>query len=817
MSARSIFSIKAVFFLTLLNAFVINASAQSQKVILLGFYGGSYNDGTTINSNTLGVPCPLDPISLPATNTWFYDQLAKEANTIANSGFTAIWLPPMSKGALGATGSGSNIKYYAGGIYDPGYGVFDHYDLGDKLQSGNYQTRYGSRTQLTRCIAMLRANGIDAYNDFVTNQVTILANVTPTATNNYLWYQYKDAYGNPTGGRFPKYTTDFHNPPSGKPGSPGGAQDPDVPATTYPDGTSTGQTEGYFGPDFAHITGQQNVYGLPGVYCADQLGLWGDWLIRATGIQGYRIDDASGISWDFLKRFVNYGAMQGKFSVTELAGSPFNLVQLKTWMQSSMGQTGDNFTMFDQVLQGGLSALCKTDKFYIPAFQSKFLSYGSTNAINPSAGTANPGSLDIYRSLMATDPAQSVTVVNEIDSETGTNPVLPKQCLIGYTYIMTIGSGIPCVPYRDWSTDAGSYGSIMIDANNLNYHLNKLIWCHNFVCTGGLTNEYAPGDGHIYSFQRTGGKQAMVIMNSNQTDPETVFVPTSIPDGTVLSDYTDHNVTATVAGGHLSVTVPANINGRGYLVMAPTGITGSFAAKATSVTQEWDASTDLSIPPASSNAQEVCRIWVDNNQTISTALLNYNITNWTSATNLTVEIDQSSLDNKTNVPLTSRTFNSSQQNQSLTYATGPSGGPGYYSIWVTGNALPDNKTNWWFNLQNTYTASQTAPADFNDTVPALTSAVKPLSIPTSGSNNLQLFPNPAHDSITAQYMLAYNTTLNLKVYNSWGKVVYSPGQLYLPAGAHSNTMNISGLDNGIYLLQLETTGGQVFAKEFIKQ
>jgi alpha-amylase len=778
------------------------AHAQAKKVILLGFYAGSYNDGTTINTTATGsVPCPLDPNSIVTTNTWFYDNLAKEANTIANSGFTAVWLPPMAKGSLGSTGTGSKTKYYVGGIYDTGYGVFDHYDLGDKLESGNYQTRYGSRTQLARCVAMLRANGLDAYEDLVTNQVGILASVSNPIPPAYLWYQYKNAFDSVGGGRFPKYTPDFHNPPNGKPGAPGGTEDPDVPATTYPNGSSTGQKEGFFGPDFAHITGEQNIDGYPGVYCATQLGLWADWLIRSTGIQGYRIDDASGISWDFLNPLVNYGSLKGKFSVTELAGSLYGVADLKQWMQSSMGQTGSNFTMFDQILQGALGALCSNNRLYIPLFLSKYMSWGATNEMNPSTGSVNQGAYDIYRSLLVADTSQAVTVVNEVDSETGTSPVLPKRCLIGYAYIMTVGS----------------YGSTMIDSNNLNYHINKLVWCHNFICTGGFTNEDAPNN-YIYCFQKTGGKQAMVFFNSDQNNPYTVTVPTSIPDSTVLTDYTDHNVTATVINGKLTITVPANINGRGYLVMAPPGITGSFAASATTAIQEWDGAEDLSIPPASNNEQEVCRVWVDNAQALTGTMLYFNTANWGKTTNLTLEIDKSSLDNKTNTAVKSRNFYSNQQNQSLSYTTPATGGPGYYSFWIKGNGLPVSLAGGYprFNLQTTYTASQTAPDEFNDTVPSLTGFTKAPPVLPDTIGQTEVYPNPASTMITAEYNLSNTTPVLFKVVSIDGKVVLKETDTPQLTGYNTKTINIAALPPGVYILRVQDSNTVLLSKKFIK-
>ncbi|RYZ97948.1 MAG: hypothetical protein EOP47_20520, partial [Sphingobacteriaceae bacterium] len=643
---------KSVFFSLFLFCFLSGISiAKAQKVILQGFHVGRHWDGTTWSTNTTnGVPCPLDPKSIKITDTWHYDRIAKQASLIASSGFTAIWLAPMSKGNQGGMGT----KVIFGGIYDAGYGLYDDYDLGDKLQNGNYQTRYGSRTQLTRSIAMLRANGIDVYEDFILNHRSITPNNKPVAPD-YLWYSYKNAYDSVGGGRFPKYTLDFHNS-NNYPGAPGGKSDPHTPSLVYPDGTPTGDADGGFGPDFGHITGQRDVHGIDGVYCAEQLNRWGDWLIRATGIQGYRLDAVGGISWDWLKNFVNFGAMKGKFSISEMLTQRYGPNHIRTWMRESMGQTGSNFTSYDFALQGALHNLCRTNRFWMGVFLTKHLSHGTFNSMNPAAGTVDPGIYDPYRSMTVSIPDQSVTVVNEIDTETSTNPLLPKQSLLGYAYILTIGYGVPCVSYKDWSTDDDCYGSTMLDEHNLNYHLNKLIWCHKFLCTGNMTSEYTSPNGWVYSFEKTGG-QAMVFMNSNQDVAQKVNAPTTIPNGTILTDYTDHNVTATVVGGKISITVPANKNGRGYLVMAPAGKTGSFAPEQVAVTQEWEGNKDLSIPPASNRQQEVCRIWVDNDKTITSILLDYNTEKWAENANLHIEINKTSLDNKSHLKVASRTFN----------------------------------------------------------------------------------------------------------------------------------------------------------------
>jgi alpha-amylase len=92
--------------------------------------------------------------SASATDWW--DHLAGQAQDLRKAGFSAIWLPPPYKGASGGVSNG----------YDP----FDDYDLGSKDQRVTVPTHYGTREQLQRCAAMMRANGIDVYVDLVENQ-----------------------------------------------------------------------------------------------------------------------------------------------------------------------------------------------------------------------------------------------------------------------------------------------------------------------------------------------------------------------------------------------------------------------------------------------------------------------------------------------------------------------------------------------------------------------------------------------------------------------------------------------------------------------
>ena len=134
-----------------------------------------------------GVPCPLDG-DLGAD--WWWDHLALQAHAIRKAGFTAVWLPPVWKGASG--------------IQSIGYDPYDDYDLGAKDQRGTRPTRYGTREQLARCVAMLRANDLDVYVDLVEHHRG------GGSGHEGKTFRYVDAEGRPGGGRFPKDVTCFH-------------------------------------------------------------------------------------------------------------------------------------------------------------------------------------------------------------------------------------------------------------------------------------------------------------------------------------------------------------------------------------------------------------------------------------------------------------------------------------------------------------------------------------------------------------------------------------------------------------------------------
>lgn len=89
----------------------------------------------------------------PEGNLWLH--LKDKAEHLASLGFTHVWLPPAYKSA--------------DGINEPGYAVYDLYDLGEFDQKGSVRTRYGTKEEYINCIKTLQKNGIQVLADIIFN------------------------------------------------------------------------------------------------------------------------------------------------------------------------------------------------------------------------------------------------------------------------------------------------------------------------------------------------------------------------------------------------------------------------------------------------------------------------------------------------------------------------------------------------------------------------------------------------------------------------------------------------------------------------
>ena len=343
-------------------------------VLLQGFFKMPLNQA---------VPSPVDG---DATVPWWWDHLARQASDFRRAGFTAIWLPPMLKTSDGDK-PGSD-----------GYGPFDDYDIGSKNQKGSLPTRFGSREQLQRCVAVLRANGLDVYADMVEHQR--VGDTTPFV------FRYLGANGTPNAGRFPKNPLNFV------------PQVPRDPALGGP-----------VSDDFAFGRELAPINAKPPRYVFDNLIAAADWLTRALDIQGYRVDDVKGLSTEFLLPFLNSKSMKGQFAVGEFFDG--NRVVVNQWIFNPTGMQGRP-NAFDFPLKFVLNAMCS------------------------SPGGFNMAELD-HAGLVGISPLNAVTFVENHDTDLNAGEKIVINKMLGYAYILT-SEGYPCVYYRDYSTDENCFG-----------------------------------------------------------------------------------------------------------------------------------------------------------------------------------------------------------------------------------------------------------------------------------------------------------------------------------------------------------------------
>jgi alpha-amylase len=571
-------------------------------VLLQGFFFGP--------GRVVGVPSPADG---DPSISWWWDHLASQANDLARAGFSAIWLPPAHKGASGT--------------FSSGYDLFDDYDLGSKNQKGTTPTRYGTKEQLQRCAAMLRANGIDIYVDLVQNQ--------RDGDDGHFHFNYLDAFGFDGKGRFTKGPEDFH---------PHVPEDPGVFSDAF-----------QFGRDLAPING-----GNPKGQCGEQLLQAAEWLTQAIDAQGFRLDNAKGVSTDFVVRLLGHGALRQKFAVAEFADGNIGLIQ--AWADAVQHVS----SAFDFPLHFALKQMCNSPE------------------------TFSMASLD-HAGLAGVDPQGAVTFVENHDTDRGGvgGPIIRNK-MLAYAYMLT-SEGYPCVFYRDYSHDKNCFG--------LKDGIDRLIWIHERLAAGA-TEQCWKDDG-VFAFERLGGEHLLVGLNKDRGAGRTIRVQTGFPANTELQNFTDDHAPRirTDAQAAVTMTIPRNQDGKGYVCYArPTSIT-PFAVVSKATTQVFVGAKDLDLKPALEGVQNLlCRLFVASNTNME-LLFSADEVGW--AANTGVEVGVKDQDNSTIGQQTLR----GSGNTGLTFHTAVKKA-GFHSIFVRAENTPPHNKQPAFSLRVRYTAPQ---------------------------------------------------------------------------------------------------------------
>jgi alpha-amylase len=188
--------------------------------------------------------------------------IEQHVESLARTGFTALWLPPACKAA---------------NIFGPsmGYDPYDYYDLGSLDQKGRTSTWFGSEDDLRALIAKAHDNGLQVYADFVFNH----NNGADATAVNPIDGQTRWTEFHPQSGRFPRTWESFHP----------------CRYEQWDNATFGGM------PDLCHRN--------PIVYT--ELLRYAQWLLESVGFDGFRYDMVKGYGAWIIRAIQELRALHG--------------------------------------------------------------------------------------------------------------------------------------------------------------------------------------------------------------------------------------------------------------------------------------------------------------------------------------------------------------------------------------------------------------------------------------------------------------------------------------------------------------------------
>jgi alpha-amylase len=470
----------------------------------------------------------------------WYTYLAKLAPRLRELGFDGIWLPSPMKGKSGGFSMG----------YDP----FDHYDLGDKDQRGTVATRFGTKDDLLRLIAVAHANGLDVYPDIVLNHMDGGEHDPAARGNTFKKFQYAGFTG-PSSGRWPKSHNDFH-PNSGH---------------DCQGGEICGEKFG--GPDICYLDPEHGGGG-GGQYMRDQARAWMVWLKKQL--------DADGFRFDAVKHFPTYvvedvlsnamGLRNEYFCAGEFVVGQGEIGPIDGWTAATQGRCGTLDFSYRAALLRLVNAAGFFDMGSLPTFQQadRLKTAPFINSHDTWRGPfhdSNSGD-ELFPTLNPDDPRADVA----------------------YAALFAV-DGSPIVYYEDLIVNFGEERRKQDPAAfPTREYLVNLIWAHqklNFK--DGAYKVPFQNSPDLLVLERAG--RALIALNDNGVNSERTTVQTSFGPNVVLHDYggASPNDITTDGEGRIAISVPP----MSYAIWGPAGIGGGFDPRPRRTTQEFQLDDDL--------------------------------------------------------------------------------------------------------------------------------------------------------------------------------------------------------------------------------
>jgi len=518
------------------------------------------------------------------------DYLVDLAPRLNSLGIDAVWIPPSIKNKVSI---------------DMGYAPFDHYDLGDKYQKGFLKTKLGDKDELLRCVAVMKANGIDVIQDIVLNHITgagstsgqggqDLTALDDGSTNKFKNFRYTcfetPAYNETSSnylareGRFSKNWQNFY-PNSGNMCCTNEINSP------------------YWGPDISY---ESNAYGQSSNasfnpaqssnYMRDEMRDWIMWYKKQVGWSGLRLDAikhfptyvAEDFLWNLQHGNLWANGTDEMYAVGEWVGGANELDQ---WCSDVQNRAGT----FDFSLRNALTGIVQSNGSFD---LSTVPSYQQTNRQRTVPFVNNH---DTFRPVL--DSNGNYTGWNS--SQQLGSQIEPNDSRLSVVYAITFAlDGSPMVFFEDLfdiGYDSNRYDHFPQDTAGLPLRddIANIIWCHQ--------NLHFKDASYIVRLQSQDAlvierdSMALIAVNDQlSTWQNLTGVQTSWVDGTILYDYSgaSTNTSTVYGGGKVDINIPpcdgsASFSRKGYCIWAPNGITDNYQNPSEEITQEWEMANDL--------------------------------------------------------------------------------------------------------------------------------------------------------------------------------------------------------------------------------
>ena len=347
-------------------------------------------------------------------NLW--NQVAMDAEKLANLGITALWLPPAYKGM--------------GGKDEVGYSVYDVYDLGEFDQQGTIKTKYGSKDEYLNCIQTLKQNGIETYADIVLNHKMGADMLQTIPANKVDWGNHNIVESNQETvrvatkftfpGRHHKYS-DFEWNWTHFDGIDYNDKTKEHAIFKFKDKNWANEVDEEFG-NYDYLMGADIDFENPEV--VEECTKWGKWYVDMTKIDGFRLDAVKHINAEFYKNWIRElrkYSKKGLFTVGEYWSGDISK------LHRYIAETDGEISLFDVPLHYHLEQASKDENYDL----SQILEH----------------------TLVKENPSKAVTFVDNHD----TQPGQALQSFVerwfkpaAYSLILLRNTGYPCVFYGDF-------------------------------------------------------------------------------------------------------------------------------------------------------------------------------------------------------------------------------------------------------------------------------------------------------------------------------------------------------------------------------